>query len=326
MKPTSIIFLILAVILTAAGIALCFTASRLAEDQNIELFDTVSDSEANTIERHAFNDYGVSRIILKLSDVDVNIIGNTESSYVELVNFTKNTFDYTVSAKTMTVDNTIGLFSIFNFTESGFEFNGLRHYILLNQFKDKPKTVNIYINPNETVKIFDIEMTGGNLHVEGLKKRADYNITLDSGDIDLLYVNTSSSMSVKLGTGDVRIISDNLNSCLVNIKRGDFAFYNNYFVNQEFTITAPKGDITVAGESKGTEYTVKSPIAAARITAELDDGSAVIAVIPEQLAYVTPNIPPYSENPTSPAADETTTAGETTAEAETSAETETTAQ
>ena len=55
MKPTSIIFLIISVMLALVGILLCFTATNMANDQGVAIFTQTGDADSNYTSVHEFD-------------------------------------------------------------------------------------------------------------------------------------------------------------------------------------------------------------------------------------------------------------------------------
>ena len=144
MKPTSIIFLCLSVLLVVGGIVTCYIASGMARDAGIELFETSSDIEGNNIINNELDADGLNKVSLILKNADVAIHGGAESSYIELVNYGTNTYSYAVSNGILSVDESVGFLSLLNFTDTSVSFGGLRQYLKWRGKSGEPRSVNIY--------------------------------------------------------------------------------------------------------------------------------------------------------------------------------------
>lgn len=276
MKPASIIFLVLALVLMACGTGLCFFARDMATRDNVELFteEVVGD---DTVVRQELSEDNVSRFALTLKNCDVNIYGGAETSYIELINFPQNTYDLTVAAKTVTVDDTIGLLSIFNFTQNGFKFNGLRHYINIGQFiSDSPKSINIYLSSDSEVKVFDIKIDSGNLGLSDLRRRADYTIDIGEGSVTMANVSTTSTCSISIKKGDLSMSSQVMANLTAEVGTGNLDFLISYPSQQNYSLTAALGTITVMDKDCGSTYETSLPIASSSITARTDNGSITV--------------------------------------------------
>ena len=84
MKPTSVIFLIVSVLLACLGVILCMTATSIANEQGIGLFDQVGDGDDNYVHYETFAEEELKKIVVRVSDVKVNVIGGAEESKIEL--------------------------------------------------------------------------------------------------------------------------------------------------------------------------------------------------------------------------------------------------
>ena len=56
MKPTSVIFLIVSVLLACLGVVLCMTATSLANEQGISLFTQIGDDDDNYVHYESFTE------------------------------------------------------------------------------------------------------------------------------------------------------------------------------------------------------------------------------------------------------------------------------
>jgi hypothetical protein len=272
MKPTSIIFLILSIILIATGVGLCFVAENMSSEQNIQLYSESIDENDNNVERYDLTNADLSRISLKLSKVNVNIINNADESYIELVNFSKNTYEFVLNLKTVSIDDTINIMSLLNFAESGFKFEGLRYFLTPDMYKDKPKEVNIYINDLNSLKVIDIDIDEGNLIIKDVVSRIDYTLNVNKGNVDLIKSRSSSVFSLKVGEGDVKLVETIITKCDIDIEKGDLNMYISNYTLQSYNLTAALGNITYGIESKGGTFLQELPIAATKTTAYIGTG------------------------------------------------------
>ena len=77
MRPTSIIFIILAVILIVAGIVVGLVGGSMAKAADIQLLSETVDDEGNAITTHNLNEYSVTDFTIDIKNADVNIIGQS---------------------------------------------------------------------------------------------------------------------------------------------------------------------------------------------------------------------------------------------------------
>ena len=85
MKPTSIIFLVVSVLLIIGGVIACTVAKDIAVTDGYTLFH---DAEGGgTYVRHDFKSSDVNKIELVVTDAEIHIYGGAEESYIEFFNF-----------------------------------------------------------------------------------------------------------------------------------------------------------------------------------------------------------------------------------------------
>lgn len=245
MKPTSVIFLILSVILIASGVGVIFLAQGMAERENVALFSQTTDDDGNLIETYNYSEDNISRITLNLKEADVHIIGGADVSYIELINFPKSSYDLSVSSKTLTVDNKRGIFSFARIKESGFNFNGLRYYLNFTAYRKGDKVVNIYVSPEETVRIFNVNMEKGNAELIGLSGHSDYSIDIGEGDLSVSNVSTQAVFNISLGKGNCDIEHSFIQTCGVGITEGNFSYRYDNIAEQSFFARTENGRVTL---------------------------------------------------------------------------------
>ena len=64
MKPTSVIFIIVSVILACTGLLLCMSAENLAVEQGVALFNQQGDSENNYTESFDIDEEYLKKIVV----------------------------------------------------------------------------------------------------------------------------------------------------------------------------------------------------------------------------------------------------------------------
>lgn len=277
MKPTSIIFLILSIILIATGIGLCFVAENMSSKEEIELYSQSIDEYENSIDRYDLNNAEISRISLILKKADVNIITtNADDSYIELINFSKNTYEFLLNLKTVSVDDTLSLVSLLNFAEGGFKFEGLRYFLTPDMYKDKQKTVNIYLPYENSLKVIDIKIGEGNLKIDNIISRVDYTINIEKGDIDLYRTRSSSVFMLNLGDGNVNLTDTIIINCNAKITNGNLIMNTANYTNQNYELTTSLGNVYFGGENMGGTYSQNLPISATNTLVYIGTGDITI--------------------------------------------------
>ena len=274
MRPTSIIFLCLSVLLIVGGIVTCYIAAEMAADQGIELFETAGGENSN--ELITLDDKSLNKISLVLKDADVNIYGDAEEPYIELVNYA-GSYSFAVSDGILTVDESIGFLQLLNFGEKQVKFGGLRQYLLRRDTEPGQKTVNIYLTGSYQLKQFEIKLDSGNVTVKGMKIRPDFTIKIGTGDLLFEQNKIHSAVTIDIGTGNAVLRETDLLSLEATVKRGDLSYFAHNFAYQTYEITAGGGgEVFVEGESKGETYTSSTPIAFIKVNVTAKDGSVYL--------------------------------------------------
>ena len=170
MKPTSIISLIIAVLLTIIGLVTCFIAQNMAESSGEQLFADRSDGNATITE--TFDPKNLERISIVFSSGRVNIYGNcddrntdhySEVCKLEVINFGENDYVFKNTGSKAEFNETLAL-DRFKFWENGFSFKGMRYILNLEQLKaffskdeeetaEREKQINIYLTREVTAAL-----------------------------------------------------------------------------------------------------------------------------------------------------------------------------
>ena len=195
MKPTSIIFIIVSVLLACVGVLLMVTASNMADTQGISLFTQTGDSDNNFTASYEIDDENIKKLSIDVSNVTVNVYGNAKQSKIELVNFPEGTFDLTTGKTTMTLADKTDISNIVDLDNLKINFNGFRDYLHYFQYKDKEKTVNVYFSDECSVTIFSLS-TAGDVTLEDLNNNCDYRVKVGKGNVSVTNLTTNSSLTV----------------------------------------------------------------------------------------------------------------------------------
>ena len=248
MKPTSIIFLILAVILTAAGVLTCKYAASSAEEQNISLYGAIGE-EVNGALIFTYDDnQEINRLDLKLHDVDVRIHAGADTTAVEMHGFEANSFDISLSNKTLTIDNNASILSLLRIAESGVSFDGFRHYFKGDFFADQDveRSIDIYIASDRKLTKYSVELKNGNLDVAGVRGKTDLELILTGeGSLSMDKVRVTSTIKAAVETGNISCEGLTFNSADLRITdRGDVNFIYQKLQARAYNLEAKNGEIT----------------------------------------------------------------------------------
>ncbi|MBE6657444.1 MAG: DUF4097 domain-containing protein [Ruminococcaceae bacterium] len=265
MKPSSIIFLIISVLVVAAGCVLCNIGSEMASEQGISLFETdVAMIDGDVIRSDTFDASQINKIKMNLDEVRVVIAASdTEESYLEMRNFQVGSYDYSIQNKMLLIDNETSLFSLMRIAEGNFSFQGLRHYLTYKAGANTEKELYIYLASDASLNAFDITVKRGTVSVENLSFAADYNISLTAGDITLKKISTKSMINLSTNKGVVTV--DDLSCRAGTVVVGDGAadlFLRN--IPTEMHVSVMEGDIE-CGYAAASEYGLQFTVNAAQV-------------------------------------------------------------
>ena len=234
MKPTSVIFLIVSVLLACLGVVLCMTATSLANEQGISLFTQIGDDDDNYVHYESFTEEELKKIVIKVSDVKVNVIGGAEESKIELVNFPNNAYQIQAGRSTLQISDNAGISGIIDVENLKINFNGFRdylHYVFEDSVKEK--SLNLYLTENADLVNFNITTTTGDISVSDFNTDCDFKIVISDGVVDFRDVVTESSVQIEATESaninidnviadEIRIMSPN-SECFVDITDTTFS-------------------------------------------------------------------------------------------------------
>ncbi len=280
MKPTSLIFLALALVLFISGFSVCKVAEGMAEAQDIDLFSQSIDKNGDAVYVYNISKDDLSKLSLVFSDVDVNIIGNAEASYVELKNFDINSYKTSLSGAVVTVDGTANfLSSLIDMSGGGFGFKGLRYFFMNKPEDTRPRSVNIYISNTSWLKTVDVKVTSGNVNISDITNAIDYDIEISEGDVLFENVTTSAIADINSANGNVTVKRSNISSLSASINAGDLTIEANGAFSGDtstYRVQTVDGNVTYNGEDKGEELKIKAADEKNTVKANVTSGNVII--------------------------------------------------
>lgn len=284
MKPTSVIFLIVSILLACIGFLLCMTATSLATEQGIGLFTQVGDEDDNYIATETINEEDLKKIVVKVSNVKVNVLGGAEEAQIELVNFMNNSYQVQAGRSTLQISDNSGISGIIDIDNFKINFHGFRDYLhYLSDYvagnPPKEKVINIYLTESADLVNFNITVGKGDVTVSQMQADCDYKIILDSGVVELDGISTDSSIQIEseetsnieltnVSAEEIRIMAPNSESFIeisdttfsramyVEVKSGDVVYdrVEADFAGLDVKFDAPGNTISVFGTNYNDTY------------------------------------------------------------------------
>ena len=160
MKPSSVVFLAIGLVLVIAGLLLCNSATKKADAAGYNLFEAEYDENGNTVKSYSFSDDSgkqVKKLCVQIDGVDVEIIGGKSESKVDVYNMTALGYTCSISSQVMTVSNHFDLSLLIDSGGSAFNFNGIRKYFDKNMLVPREKYIKIYISDAEDLSQIELD-------------------------------------------------------------------------------------------------------------------------------------------------------------------------
>ena len=290
MKPTSLIFLALSIVLLFCGWFTCSMAETMAESQGIEIFEQNKDKKGDLVYVYNLSDTKLSKLDLVFEHVNVNIVGSSKESYVELKNFEPYDYATTLSGSNVTVDGTVGgLSSLIDMSGGGIRFKGLRYFFADKPSASRARSVTVYLSDNSDIKTLNISLKKGTVTVKDVYNSIDYNINVSAGNVNFNTVVTESVVNVSVSGGEINVtntecvtINANISGGIININSDRYAAeLLSYNVKTENTtlnhngVAIEDGQLKITAPSEVQKCLIK--IDAKNSTIQLIDKASTIA-------------------------------------------------
>lgn len=268
MKKTSIFFLIVSVVLIIAGLLLKNMGVISAKKENLELFKQTVTEKGDLLETIDFSPEDTNKINIDLSNVNINIIGNSEKSYVEIFNINALHYSAFENNRSFTVQDDF-ISSLVGRAESGnISFNGVRNFIRFEKHNSE-KLINIYVSSDAVVKIFDIKITNGNVKIENINNVCDFNISVNNGNITCKNTPRISLFKANINNGNINLDNSHISNSDITIKNGNIDFSTPSSLVYNFDVECKAGEIKYNEEKNNgtfvTENDNKNGIFKARV-------------------------------------------------------------
>ncbi len=195
MKPTSVIFLIVSVLLACVGLLLCFTATSIAANDGTAIFSQTGSAETgyNYTTTFALDESKTATISFDLADVDVYVYPTNEQSRIELVNFPEGSYRYHETKTGVKLTDGASFKNMLDLENLEINFNGFRDYLHWYRYRNNRKSVNLYIGAPEHLTKISIA-SSGNITVDG--RRTGQNTYLELNDIDVEFTSRGGDINV----------------------------------------------------------------------------------------------------------------------------------
>lgn len=296
MKPISIVFLIISVILIAAGLLTCSVAKANASSQGIQLYD-VKDDRGEIENTFDFSNENVGKIEIKVADADVKIVCGADSNKIVINNFSSTGYVCQVENKALVMETGFNVLSLTDLAQGEIRFKGFRYYI--NDFFSgatlAPKSVTVYVSDAFDIKVISVSTTNGDVSVEGAGYDADIMLSVENGSISFKDIKTNSSVkgTVK-GSGDITLENVNAHVSEMECENGTVKgsltadeitvnamsdvelLCGNDMEKYNYDLVAAKGKITLTGVELQNPHKTHNPNLTNKLDIEVQQGNITI--------------------------------------------------
>ena len=260
MKPVSIVFLIISVLLIIAGLITCSVGIVQAKAQGVQLYDTKNEDD-EIVNTYDFTSDDIGKIEINAGDADVKIICGADSNKIEIKNFSSTKYLCQVENKALVMQAGMNILSLTDLAQGEITFKGFRYYV--NDFLSGKtigrKSVTVYVTDTFDIKVFNVNVGNGDVEIINSNCDADYNVTVDSGDIDLKNIETSSVVSLKINkSGDIKL--DGIIAKTVRAYAGEGKFDGEISAGEIFVEAGKDVTLACADDLEKYNYDIEAPL------------------------------------------------------------------
>ncbi len=296
MKPISIVFLIISVILIIIGLLTCSFAKINAQAQGIQLYD-VKDDKGEIQNTFDFSNENVGKIEINVADADVKIVCGADSNKMVINNFSSTGYVCQVENKALVMETGFNVLSLTDLAQGEIRFKGFRYYV--NDFFTgttlAPKSVTVYVSDTFDIKVISVSTTNGDVVVEGADYDADILLSVENGNVLFKDIKTNSSVkgTVK-GSGNITLENVNAHVSEMECENGTVKgsltadeitvnamgdveiFCENDMEKYNYDLVAGKGKITLSGAELQNPHKTHNPNLTNKLKIEVQQGDITV--------------------------------------------------
>ncbi len=220
MKPTSIVFLVISVLLILSGIILCITAENIAETDGYVLFNQTEDGVS--YRDYDFSGKPITKISLVVQNAEIYVYGGAEKSYIEFFNFREGLYTFSTAGTIIALDEIPDIESLLDFN-TAFSFGGIRQFLKRSNVSDGPRRVNIHLDDfTENLKIIAIDAKNCSLNVDALSVHCDVAVTAEEQlNVTARDMHTFSALTLSAKNLSASLDNASLDTVILTAETGD---------------------------------------------------------------------------------------------------------
>ena len=293
MKPISIVFLVIAVLLILGGLFVCSLAKDTAETDGYVLF-----RESDAGESYVRQDISeeISKVELVFADAKVRIVGGEETSYLEFFNFREGLYTLSAAGKIITFDEMPNIDSLLSF-QGGLSFSGVRYLLRDGLRRQAERQIVVHLSPEAALKVLSLSCDSCEVTAQKVVTQFDLNVKASKNvTLDLKEYRTACAVSAEAPTveftavdgyvngittdaGKLRVDASNLYIGTTDIKAesGTIRFLIPTSITPYGLDLETSGKLRVLGEAQDSPYR-KEPFSERFSTLRIHGGSADIEI------------------------------------------------
>jgi DUF4097 and DUF4098 domain-containing protein YvlB len=295
MKPASIIFLVLSVLIVLGGFALCNEAEERAAAQGIELFTISKDADGNRVSVMEYDPAKMQKISVNLKKGNVYVREGDEYK-VEIYNLFEGAYIKGTSSNMLQINDTLGVVDIIKEGGQGISFSGLRNILHDIKLEESEKWINVYVPAGTPLNAIQITVLEGNVVFDGIHETsADIILKAENGDILVRDTSTharmqiesisgntdisgsfASDLRVKSASGDIKVATTEFTACELNAEKGNIHAALSQSLSRFVASISASKHISLNGTPLGTNTFTTSATSGMTFSATANDGAVEI--------------------------------------------------
>lgn len=241
MKLGSIVGMIIAAVLTLAGITMCIIGVAGASKDGQELFMQIDESGTHYITEISSR---TTKLSFDFEQADVVINGGADYSYIEFINFNPNKYVLSETANVITFSESADITSLLDIGDLTLSFKGLRYLLDVRNIGldglDKKIVINLANNTN--LKMIDIDGVECTLNAEGITVAGDILLDADLANVKLHGCNISSTLGITANTLNANITDTSVGTLRTDAKDSEFFVEGTESDNWDITVSSGRID------------------------------------------------------------------------------------
>lgn len=240
MKPTSIVFLVIALLLLIGGIVTCSIAKDIAVTDGYELFHTDEDGENRFTESIPET---LHKIDLVFTDAEIHIYGGADTEFVEFLNFRDGLYTVTATNSVLSFDEIPNVKSLLS-GSSNFSFSGIRHFFTNATTSSGEKQINIYLKDQSSLKSISLSGKNCSLQIHKLKTKCDISVKAEtSATVQSDFLRTACTFSLETPKLTLDLNGVSLHSLQIQTEHAEISSQSTFF--DQLSILTETGTIDI---------------------------------------------------------------------------------